>query len=109
MSDPIAAATKIAATKAEDNEQIAYWARRWQTGNTQWHKEEVHPAVLQHSTTQLQCAAAAQAVRDGRAPASSAPTILVPLCGKAVDLLHLYHQGYRVVGIEIVTQAIIGQ
>lgn len=109
MSDPIAAATKIAATKAEDNEQIAYWARRWQTGNTQWHKEEVHPAVLQHSTTQLQSAAAAEAVRDGRAPASTAPTILVPLCGKAVDLLHLYHQGYRVVGIEIVTQAIIGQ
>ena len=109
MSDPVGAATAVAATKAEDTNQIAYWARRWQDGNTQWHKSEVHPAVLAHATTQLECAALAAAVREGRAPASSAPTVLVPLCGKAVDMLYLYQQGFRVVGIEIVTQAIIGQ
>jgi hypothetical protein len=61
----------------------------------------VHPSLLQYGPT-FRAAEAARAVREGTAPASTAPTILVPLCGKTVDLIWLYEQGYRVIGIEIV-------
>lgn len=88
------------------NLRVADWARRWEKTQTGWHKSTVHASLAQFQPS-LASAAAAKAVREGTALASSAPTVLVPLCGKSVDLVWLLHQGYRVVGIEIVTQAII--
>jgi thiopurine S-methyltransferase len=90
----------------EDHLRPEDWARRWEKQQTGWHRKDVHPALLAHAA-RFHAAERAKAVRDGTAPASSAPTILVPLCGKSVDLRWLYEQGYRVVGVEIVTQAIV--
>merc|ERR1712194_427397 len=40
-------------------------------------------------------------------PEGSAPSILIPLCGKSMDLPYLAEQGFRVCGIEGVTRPIL--
>jgi len=90
----------------EANLRVGDWARRWEKKQTGWHKDAVHPHLASF-VERWDSAARATAVRDGKADASTAPTVLVPLCGKSVDLLWLYQRGFRVIGIEFVPQAIL--
>lgn len=61
-----------------------YWLRRWNEGKIGFHESEVNPHLVQHESV-LQ-----DSIR-----------VLVPLCGKSVDLEWLVVQGHEVVGVEL--------
>jgi thiopurine S-methyltransferase len=63
-----------------------YWLQRWREGRTGWHHESVMPLLEQRWET----LGVARGTR-----------VLVPLCGKSLDMLWLAQQGMRVLGIEI--------
>jgi len=63
-----------------------FWHGRWQKGQTGWHLPEPNPLLRRYW------------------PALNLPegaTVLVPLCGKSVDVAWLWRRGYRVIGIEL--------
>ena len=65
--------------------QVNYWKQRWADGNIGWHLSDVNPRLLEY-WQHLDIAT------DSR--------VLVPLCGKSLDLLWLAEQGHAVVGVE---------
>ena len=68
-----------------------FWQQRWQEGRIGFHKSDVNPKLIKYfSNIAL--------------PAGS--RVLVPLCGKSVDMLWLACAGYDVVGIELVESAV---
>ena len=67
-----------------------FWHKRWSSNQIGFHLPEVNP-YLQHFWPQL-----------GLAQGSR---VLVPLCGKSLDLLWLAHQGYSVLGVELSEKA----
>lgn len=60
-----------------------YWSERWEKGDTGWHQKEVEPVLIQNFS--------------GLAPTR----VLVPLCGKSLDLSWLASRGHEVLGIEL--------
>src|SRR5690606_34667724 len=78
-----------------------FWAARWEQQRIGFHLSEVNPHLLSY-------------YRPWLAPTSESPTrplvgrkILVPLCGKALDLRWLADRGAQVTGVEFVEQAAI--
>ncbi|SFW59455.1 MULTISPECIES: thiopurine S-methyltransferase [Pseudomonas] len=69
-----------------------FWHKRWSSNQIGFHLPEVNP-YLQHFWPQLGLE------RGSR--------VLVPLCGKSLDLLWLAHQGYSVLGVELSEKATI--
>lgn len=65
---------------------LDFWHERWQANQIGFHQDETNSHLLRH-WPQLDL------VTDSR--------ILVPLCGKSLDMLWLLEQGHAVVGIEI--------
>lgn len=66
--------------------EATFWHQRWADNEIGFHASEVNPHLLAHwSTLAL--------------PAQS--RVLVPLCGKTLDIGWLLSQGYRVVGAEL--------
>lgn len=63
-----------------------FWLERWREGQTFFHQQRVTP-LLQKFWPALNL------------PAGS--RVLVPLCGKSLDMLWLAQQGHRVLGIEL--------
>lgn len=66
--------------------QPEYWLKRWEEGRTGWHQETVLPLLEKHW------------------PKLSLPSgtrVLVPFCGKSLDMLWLARQGFRVLGVEV--------
>ena len=60
-----------------------YWIGRWDRHETGWHQQEVEPGLIA-GFSQVQ------------------PTrVLVPLCGKSLDLKWLHSQGHEVIGVEL--------
>lgn len=68
-----------------------FWHDRWRTGRTGFHLPAVHPA-LARLWPDLHVA-----------PGSR---VLVPLCGRSLDLLWLRDAGYRVTGVELSALAV---
>ncbi|KTD34311.1 thiopurine S-methyltransferase [Legionella moravica] len=68
-----------------------FWIELWEQGRTAFHEEEVNPGLIKH-WPELKL--------------STPVTVLVPLCGKSLDMLWLAQQGYQVVGIELCEQAV---
>src|SRR6185295_4202549 len=66
----------------------AYWLRRWKEGDTGWHQDAPEPALLKHFGD----------LKKAR--------VLVPLCGKSIDVAWLASRGNEVVGVEISEHAI---
>jgi thiopurine S-methyltransferase len=66
--------------------EAGYWLQRWREGRTGWHRDQVMPLLQQHWPTL-------------EVPRGS--PVLVPLCGKSVDILWLARQGMHVLGVEI--------
>ena len=64
----------------------AFWHARWQENRIGFHLPEANPLLIRYWPV-MQVA-----------PGSN---ILVPLCGKSLDMLWLLDQGYRVTGVEI--------
>ncbi|MBX9754219.1 MAG: thiopurine S-methyltransferase [Pseudomonadaceae bacterium] len=68
-----------------------FWQQRWARNEIGFHLSEVNP-YLQQFWPALNVPAGAQ--------------VLVPLCGKSLDMLWLAEQGYRVLGIELAQTAV---
>jgi thiopurine S-methyltransferase len=66
--------------------QTEFWLERWERGEIGFHLDDINPYLRQY-WPQMQL------------PAGS--RVLVPLCGKSLDLMWLRDQGYRVVGVEL--------
>lgn len=71
--------------------EISYWKSRWRKDHTGWHMDEVYPP-LKTLWYQLNL------------PQNA--TVLIPLCGKTLDIDWLAGQGHQVVGIDISEKAI---
>ncbi|TDX32361.1 thiopurine S-methyltransferase [Modicisalibacter xianhensis] len=67
------------------------WLQRWREGRIGFHRSETHPALRKYWKT-LGVPVGAK--------------VLVPLCGKSLDMRWLAEQGYPVLGIELAPEAI---
>ena len=63
-----------------------FWLQRWHDGQIGFHREEVMPLLQKHW-------------QDLQLPRGS--RVLVPLCGKTLDMHWLAAQGHRVLGVEL--------
>ncbi len=63
-----------------------FWRERWRRNEIGFHQESVHPALEAHWRS---------VSRSGAGP------VLVPLCGKSLDMSWLAGQGFPVVGVEL--------
>lgn len=68
-----------------------FWDERWKLGQIGFHQGSVHPDIIDFAELWL-----------GAGPA----TVLVPLCGKSLDLAHLAAQGHQVIGVELIEDAV---
>lgn len=68
-----------------------FWLERWREGQTNFHMERVTP-LLQKYWPQLNL--------------PSGSKVLVPLCGKTLDMIWLASQGHDVLGVELSSLAI---
>ena len=66
-----------------------FWEQRWAEGATAFHRGAVSPALERNARTYF----------------PSGSKVLVPLCGKTLDLAWLAAQGFEVHGVEFVEQA----
>ncbi|MBL4636429.1 MAG: thiopurine S-methyltransferase [Kofleriaceae bacterium] len=66
------------------------WHSRWQEGKIGFHNSDVHSDLLTYASF----------LDDGP------HRVLVPLCGKSVDMIWLAEQGHEVVGVELVPLAV---
>lgn len=72
--------------------QAEFWLERWREGRTGFHRDAPMPLLLQHW------------------PALALPRgsrVLVPLCGKTLDMRWLAEQGHRVLGVELSPLAVV--
>ena len=65
-----------------------FWKDRWAEGKIAFHEGKPNPMLEAHA-----------------ARLAGARRVLVPLCGKAIDLVWLAERGHEVIGIEIVEDA----
>lgn len=70
--------------------EISYWKARWQKDKTGWHMHLVYPHLPAFWP---------------RLHLNKGATVLVPLCGKSLDMVWLKNQNYRVIGIEVSEKA----
>lgn len=71
--------------------QAEFWLQRWREGRTGFHRDAPMPLLVQHWPT-------LELARGSR--------VLVPLCGKTLDMPWLAEQGHRVLGVELSPLAI---
>lgn len=73
--------------------EASFWFKSWDLGGfyTSFHRSDIHPYVLQYMNPE----------------SIEGKNILVPLCGKTVDMIYLSRFANRVIGVEIVEKAII--
>lgn len=67
-----------------------FWREKWAEHRIGFHIDRVHPDLLRYEEQFL----------DG------AERVLVPLCGKTIDLAHLQARGIEVVGVELIDLAV---
>lgn len=68
------------------NKGQQFWLDMWRHGDIPFHKYIVNTDLMVY-WPQMNLARGA--------------TVLVPLCGKSLDMMWLYHQGFKVIGIEL--------
>ena len=71
--------------------EIEFWEQRWDEGSIGFHLSEVNPYLLQYWS---------------HMNANKGSTVLVPMCGKSLDLIWFVSQGYKVLGVECSRKAI---
>lgn len=67
-----------------------FWHERWKNREIGFHRNDVHPLLMQHF----------------KMIAKPGAMVFVPLCGKSLDMKWLLEQGYQVLGIELNQSAI---
>lgn len=60
-----------------------FWIKKWQQGDTRFHQAKYHAALEKY----------AERFSPGK--------VLVPLCGKSLDMLYLASKGHSVIGVEL--------
>eukprot|EP00928_Gymnodinium_smaydae_P048318 TRINITY_DN32296_c0_g1_i1.p1 TRINITY_DN32296_c0_g1~~TRINITY_DN32296_c0_g1_i1.p1 ORF type:complete len:337 (+),score=69.29 TRINITY_DN32296_c0_g1_i1:47-1012(+) len=78
-------------------DRVEPWKARWAAKMTSWHLKSVNP-FLERYVDELVPA------REPAAPGMG-PRVLVPLCGRSVDMAYLARRGYRVIGVDCVQTA----
>ncbi len=68
------------------------WIKRWQTGQTGWHKNQTNTRLIEF----MDCLE----LRAG-------DCVFVPLCGKSKDMIYLLARGFKVIGVELSALAIV--
>jgi thiopurine S-methyltransferase len=68
------------------------WRESWSAGRPAFHRTEVHEDLIAHHGEVL----------------AGAQRVLVPLCGRSLDLAWLEERGHEVVGVEIVEEVVAG-
>ncbi len=68
-----------------------FWQARWEANQIGFHQSEINPYLRDHWPS-------LQAPQGGQ--------VFVPLCGKSLDMCWLASQGYALLGVEFVTQAV---
>lgn len=73
--------------------EASFWIKSWELGGfyTSFHRKDIHPYVLEYMTPEE----------------IENKNILVPLCGKTVDMLYLAQFAQKVIGVELVEEAIL--
>ncbi len=71
--------------------QPEFWHKKWESNQIGFHQPEVNPYLQRHWP-------------DLAIPAQA--RVLVPLCGKSLDLLWLAGRGHRVLGVELSQRAV---
>lgn len=79
---------------APPTERLARWAAKWESNDIKFHKRDVHPTLAAQYDHLFPDAGKGVAHR-----------VLVPLCGKTVDMPWLARKGHEVVGIEGIPKA----
>lgn len=69
------------------------WKEKWEEGKSVWHKSNPNPLLVEFFNR-----FDADSLKNKR--------ILVPMCGKSVDMKWLYDQGMSVVGVDVVELAV---
>ena len=70
--------------------RINFWIKTWNEGNIGFHQADIHAALEKH-WPELEAGS----------------TVLVPLCGKTLDLLWLEARGLDVIGVEFIESAVL--
>ena len=78
-------------------DKMSMWEAQWAKGDTSFHLAEVNDRLLSYMNELV------GVVTNGTTD-PAAKNILVPLCGKSKDLVHLHSLGHTVVGCEGVEQ-----
>lgn len=68
-----------------------FWRARWRKGEIGFHQPHATPALVRHAD---------------RLSADPRDRILLPLCGKTLDLIFLSGRGHPVIGVEVVEEAL---
>ena len=68
-----------------------FWHRRLQSQEIGWHRKIYNDLLVKHWP---------------KINAVERSNVLVPLCGKSLDMLWLAEQGYTIVGLEMVKHAV---
>ncbi|UIN54870.1 MULTISPECIES: thiopurine S-methyltransferase [Pseudomonas] len=71
--------------------QPEFWHKKWESNQIGFHQRQVNPYLQRHWP-------------DLAIPAQA--RVLVPLCGKSLDLLWLAGRGYQVLGVELSEKAV---
>lgn len=71
--------------------KIKFWEQRWDEGNIGFHLSAVNPYLTEYWSY---------------LGANDGAIVLVPMCGKSLDMIWLMSQGYSVLGIECSEKAI---
>lgn len=84
-------------SKTKNDPKEDFWKERWDTGKTGWHRSDVNPTLTKYEDEVLL----------ENFPAGGA-RILVPLCGKTVDMAHLAtkRKVAQIVGVDLVPEAL---
>jgi thiopurine S-methyltransferase len=80
------------ASVEEDSENLSMWSKKWKTGSIGWHRPKVHESLLKFENDLLP---------------NKNSRVLVPLCGKTVDMAYLaqHENVQQVVGIDGIAKA----
>ena len=68
-----------------------FWLKRWREGATGFHMDRVSPLLMKYWAS---------------LGLPQASRVLVPLCGKSLDMVWLASQGHRVLGVELAPMAV---
>src|SRR5690348_7212885 len=69
-----------------------FWRSRWARGEIGFHQSDVNPQLIEYGEVIFQ---------------KQHPRVLVPLCGKSMDMRWIAERGGHVVGVELVEDALV--